>query len=87
MSGSPAEIGIVATDDASDVFQKVSSNFTDMSSNVSEASDALSTPNLHQHRPAANLRENALAHGALPVIPYTKNQAKGSLHANYALNG
>ena len=43
MSGAPAEIDIVATDDASDVFQEVSSNFTDMSSNVSEASDAMST--------------------------------------------
>jgi len=26
---------------------------------------------------AANLRENALAHGALPVIPYPRNQQKG----------
>jgi hypothetical protein len=26
---------------------------------------------------AANLRENALAHGALPVIPYPRNQCKG----------
>jgi IS5 family transposase len=26
---------------------------------------------------AANLRENALAHGALPVIPYPKNQCRG----------
>ncbi len=43
MSGVPAEIDIVATDDASDVFQEVSSNFSDMSSNVSEASDAMST--------------------------------------------
>jgi hypothetical protein len=43
VSGAPAEIDIVATDDASDVFQEVSSNFNDMSSNVSEASDAMST--------------------------------------------
>ncbi len=43
MSGAPAEIEIVATDDASDVFQDVSSNFTDMSNNVSEASDAMSS--------------------------------------------
>ena len=40
LSAAPAEIDIIATDDASDVFQEVSSNFTDMSSNVSEASDA-----------------------------------------------
>ena len=39
----PAEIDIIATDDASDVFQEVSSNFTDMSSNVSEASEAMSS--------------------------------------------
>ncbi|MGD0204164.1 MAG: hypothetical protein ABSC20_09710 [Candidatus Bathyarchaeia archaeon] len=43
MSGVPAEIDIVATDDASDVFQSVSSNFTDMSSSVSEASEAMSS--------------------------------------------
>ncbi len=43
MSGAPVEIDIVATDDASDVFQEVSSNFTDMSSNVSEASDTMSS--------------------------------------------
>jgi hypothetical protein len=39
----PAEIDIIATDDASDVFQEVSNNFTDMSSNVSEASEAMSS--------------------------------------------
>ena len=37
MSGAPVEIDIVATDDASDVFQEVSSNFTDMSSRVRSA--------------------------------------------------
>ncbi len=43
MSGAPAEIDIVATDDASDVFQDVSSNFSDMSNEVSEASDTMSS--------------------------------------------
>ncbi len=43
MSGAPAEIDIVATDDASDVFQDVSSSFSDMSSSVSEASDMMSS--------------------------------------------
>ena len=43
MSGAPAEIDIVATDDASDVFQDVSDNFSDMSNNVSEASDTMSS--------------------------------------------
>jgi F0F1-type ATP synthase assembly protein I len=43
VSGAPAEIDIVATDDASDVFQDVSSNFSDMSNEVSEASDTMSS--------------------------------------------
>jgi len=43
VSGAPAEIDIVATDDASDVFQDVSSNFAAMSNDVSEASEQTST--------------------------------------------
>ena len=43
MSGAPAEIDIIATDEASEVFQDVSSNFTAMSNDVSEASEQTST--------------------------------------------
>jgi hypothetical protein len=47
----PAEIDIVATENASDVFQEISSNFTEMSSYVSEASEAMSidvSDSMHQ---------------------------------------
>jgi hypothetical protein len=43
MSAAPAQIDIIATDDASDVFSEVSGNFSDMNSEVSEASQQMST--------------------------------------------
>ncbi len=43
MSGAPAEIDIVATDDASDVFEEISSNFDDLQSDISEASGTISS--------------------------------------------
>lgn len=43
MSGAPAEIDIIANDEASEVFNEVSSSFTAMSNNVSEASEQTNT--------------------------------------------